>query len=178
MSRVRLVPIVLVAVLVLAVLFGSWQAYQHFKLLTPLKHNLQQIEGVQNVHIYSGSPDVIQVQLGPFKKLKNDDLQQTYHNISNQISSSLGHSVTIRLTDEHNTKLDTAYENFQPILHEGIAKGNYVEMIGQLTRLAKSQGIQSKITMDGQYFYIQLQSGSHYLYSVMSYSSPQGGTAS
>lgn len=178
MSRVRLVPIVLIAVLALAVLFGSWQAYQHFKLLSPLKQNLQQVEGVQKVSIFSGNPDVIQIKLGPFKKLKDEDLQQTYHDIRNQISSRLGQNATIHLTADHNAKLDGALEHYQPFLHEGIAKGNYVEMIRQVTQMAKSQGIQARITMDKQYIYIQLQTGSHYLYSVMSYSSPPGGAAS
>lgn len=178
MSRVRLVPIVLVAILALAILFGSWQAYQHFNLLSPLKRNLQQVEGVQTVSILTGSPDVVQVELGPFSKLKNGDLQQTYHDITNQISSRLGSAVTIHLGDHQDNQLASALENYQPILHEGLAKGNYVEMINQVTKVAKSQHIQARITMDGQYIYIQLQEGSHYLYSVMPYSTPQGGVAS
>ncbi|WAH39690.1 hypothetical protein NZD89_14815 [Alicyclobacillus fastidiosus] len=178
MSRVRLVPIVLIAIVALAVLFGGWQAYQHFNLLGPLKKNLQQVEGVQTVDILTGSPDVVQVQLGPFSKLKNGDLQQTYDDITSQVSSKLGTGVTLQLSDDRSGTLAQALENFNPVLLEGVTKGNYTEMISQVTHMAKSQGINCRVTMDTQYIYIQLAKGGHYLYKVMPYSTHQGGAAS
>lgn len=176
MTRIRLVPIVLIAVLVLAVLFGSWQAYQHFNLLGPLKRNIQQVEGVKTVSISTGSPDEVVVQLGPFNKLKNGDLQQTYHAIAKQISAKLGSSVNLDIADHHDAQLEQVLEGFRPMLMEGIAKSNYTEMIAQLSQQAKKQGIQASFTMDEKYIYIQLAKGSHYLYDVMPLH--QGGAAS
>ncbi|GEO27101.1 hypothetical protein AAC03nite_28860 [Alicyclobacillus acidoterrestris] len=179
MSRVRLVPIVLIAIVALAVLFGGWQAYQHFNLLGPLKKNLQQVKGVQTVDILTGSPDVVQIQLGPFSKLKNGDLQQTYDDITNQVSSRLGSGVKLRLSDDRNGTLSQALESYTPVLLEGIQKGNYREMIAQVTQMAKQQHIQCRITMDAQLnTYIQLEKGSHYLYTVMPYPPMHQGGAS
>lgn len=179
MSRVRLVPIFLVAIVVLAILFGGWQAYQHFNLLNPLKRNLQQVSGVQTVNILTGSPDVVQVQLGPFNKLEKGDLQETYRDISDQIGTRLGTGVTLRLADDHGGSLTQMFEvKFEPILLEGIAKDNYTEMIGKVQQLAKTSGVHSRITMDGQDIYIQLAKGNNYLYRVMPYTTHQGGAAS
>lgn len=179
LSRVRLVPIFLVAMVVLAVLFGGWQAYQHFNLLNPLKRNLQQVSGVQTVSILTGSPDVVQVQLGPFNKLDKGDLQRTYHDISNQVESRLGTGVTLRLADKHGGSLVQTFEvSFEPVLIEGKAKQNYTEMISNVKALAKTDGIRARITMDSQSIYVQLEKGSDYLYRVMPYTTNQGGAAS
>lgn len=176
LSRVRLVPIVLIAVLVLAILFGGWQAYQHFNLLNPLKQNLQQVEGVKTVSIATGNPDVVQVQLGPFDKLKNGDLQQTYDDLEDQISSRLGSGVSLHLSDDRDASLAQAFEDLEPYLLEGLRKGNYTEMIAQVTKMAKAEGLQCRVTMDDENAYLQLAKGSHYLYYVKQYQ--QGGAAS
>jgi hypothetical protein len=168
----------LIAVLVLAVLFGGWQAYEHFNMVTPLKRDLQQVEGVQMVNVSSGNPEIIDVQLGPFSKLKNGDLQQTYNDLENQISAKLGADVTPHLLDNRNKVLTQAMESFNPALLQGIDKSNYTTMIAQVTNEAKKQGIQCRITMDRQYIYIQLAKGKYYLYTVMPYTTRQGGAAS
>ncbi|WAH35152.1 hypothetical protein [Alicyclobacillus dauci] len=179
MSRVRLVPIVLIAILALAMLFGGWQAYQHFNLLNPLKKNLQSVQGVQTVNIATGSPDEVTIHLGPFNKLENGDLQQTYHAIANEVSTRLGSGVKLNLSDDHGAQLTQVYEgDYYPILAQGKDKGNYTDMISQVSSLAKKQGIQARITMDEQYIYVQLAKGSHYLYDVIPYSTHQGGAAS
>lgn len=178
MSRVRLVPIFLVAIVVLCVLFGGWQAYQHFNLLNPLKKNLQQVSGVQTVAILTGSPDVVQVHLGPFSKLENGDLQQTYQDIASQIETRLGSGVSVQLTDHHDALLTDTFESFQPYLRQGLAKQNYLQMISQLSQMAQRKHVNARITMDGQNVYIQLAKGSHYLYQVIPYGTHQGGAAS
>lgn len=176
MSRVRLVPIVLIAVLVLAILFGGWQAYQHFNLLNPLKQNLQQVEGVKTVSIATGNPDVVDIQLGPFDKLKNGDLQQTYHDLENQISSRLGSGVTLHLSDDEDASLVQSFETLRPYILEGLRKGNYTEMIAQVTKMAKAKHLECRLTIDDENAYLQLAKGSHYLYYVEPYH--QGGAAS
>ncbi|GLG00768.1 hypothetical protein Alches_08070 [Alicyclobacillus hesperidum subsp. aegles] len=179
MSRVRLLPIFVVAVVVLAILFGGWQAYQHYNLLNPLKRSLQSVAGVQTVDISTGSPDIVQVQLGPFQKLKNGDLQETYHDISNEIENRLGSNVTVRLTDGREGSLTQIFESsFEFYIQEGIAKENYTQMVSQVNQLAAKDGIEARITMDNQYIYVQLAKGNHYLYRVIPYTIHQGGASS
>lgn len=178
LSRVRLVPIFIVAIFVLSVLFGGWQAYQHFNLLNPLKRNLQQVAGVQTVNISTGSPDVVQVQLGPFDKLKNGDLQQTYHDISKQIENRLGADVSLRISDSHEGTLTQTFESsFEFYIQEGIAKQTYTQMVSQVHALAKKEGINARMTMDSQDIYVQLAKGKSYLYRVIPYGNRQGGAS-
>ncbi|WP_245630047.1 hypothetical protein [Alicyclobacillus acidiphilus] len=174
----RLVPIFVVAIFVLSILFGGWQAYQHFNLLNPLKRNLQQVAGVQTVNISTGSPDLVQIQLGPFDKLKNGDLQQTYHAISTQIENRLGTNVSLQISDNHEGPLTQVFESsFVFYIQEGIAKQNYTQMVSQVAELAKKDGIDARLTMDSQDIYIQLAKGNSYLYRVIPYGNRQGGAS-
>jgi len=178
MSRVRLVPIVVILVITLGILFGGWQAYRQFQLVQPLQTNIGKIHGVQTVQFQPGNSAVIDVHLGPFNKLVNGDLQQTYVAITKQITGSLGTSESIAIYDHSNTKLTTAFESYEPALHEGLVKGNYTEMIATLTAKAKASGINAIITMDDARVYVQLSDGPYYLYYIRPLPSLQGGVSS
>ena len=176
MSRVRLVPILLIAVITLAVLFGGWQAYQHYNLLQPLQTNLKRISGVQSVEIWTKGSRVT-VKLGPVNTLQNHDLQQTYRAIEANIQNALGTGETPEVTSEDtpSATLQSAMESYYMILRESVQKGDFVEMVPQVETLAAKAGITAKITMDDHNFYIQLSKGSSYLYEIMAYTLPTGG---
>jgi hypothetical protein len=173
LSRIRLVPMILIAVVSLAILFSGWQAYQRFNLVNPLKLSLSKLAGVESVNVNSGNPKVIQIKLGAVK-----DLQTTYDSIALTISGALGSSGSLEIQDNSDDKLRSAYESYQPIILEGLAKGNYTEMISTIDKLAIKNGINARITMDQHHVYVQLSAGRHYLYKVWSYSVRQGGGAS
>jgi hypothetical protein len=173
MSRIRLVPVILIALASLLVLFGAYRAYEHFSLITPLQSELRHISGVQNVVIEQGKPGVISIKLKPV-----DDLQTTYQNIVQAIRSVLGDPQSLNLIDNRSPELKAAYESFQPILQEGIAKGDYTEMITSVNEKAAQLHIQARITMDSHYVYVQLAKGNYYLYDVIPYTVRQGGASS
>jgi hypothetical protein len=158
----------------LVVLFGGWQAYQRLNLVNPLKTKLQTIQGVQSVQVVNGNPNVITVQLGKVK-----DLQTTYHSLTQTITETLGSNQPITILDHRNSILTQDDESLQPIILEGLAKGNYVEMILQVKQAAVKLGINVRVTMDSQNVFVQLEQGSYYLYDVQSYHLPgTGGAAS
>lgn len=174
MSRIRLVPVIFILVISLAILFAGWQAYQRFNLVNPLKSDLSHVSGVQNVQIDTGSPNLIRVQLGSVK-----DLQTTYSEISKTVSGALGGKQQVVIMDHRDDTLSNAFEvNLQPVLMEGLAKGNYTEMIASAEQTAAKQNIDARITMDEHNIYVQLSKDNHFLYSVMPYTLHQGGASS
>lgn len=177
MSRVRLVPVLVIAFMTLAVLFGGWKAYDHFKLLQPLQSNLTSIAGVSSVNlneVSDGGPIVI--QLGPVQKLKDGDLQQTYQEIVSNIRTSMATDVLPTIVDHHNEALVNASESYNFIFNEGIAKYNYSEMKAKVEALAKADHIAIRMTMDQSNLYVQMSQGSYYLYEIIPLH--QGGGAS
>ncbi|MCY0888206.1 MAG: hypothetical protein OWQ59_07070 [Alicyclobacillaceae bacterium] len=178
MSRVRLVPVLVIALISLAVLFGFWQAYQHYKLFGPLESELRDIPGVSHIALNTASGNSVVVQLGPFHTLENGDLQTTYESIESKVRSTLGTTESIVLEDKSNAFLSNEYVNLEPMIFEGIRDGQYTQMIQSVEKSANSQGVAARITMDAHHFFIQLQYGSHYFYKVLSYQLNGGGASS
>lgn len=175
MSRVRLVPVIFIIIITLSVLFGSFVAYRHFKLVGPLQSKLESIAGVKVAQIDTGNPSQIVVQLGPVNKLQNQDLQTTYDTITNKISGIFGSTTKLQIQDNRNAELSSTYENLYPILAQGIHNGNYIQMIPAYEQKANQAGIHAHVTMDLQNIYVQLWKGSYYLYKVIPYNITQGG---
>lgn len=173
MSRVRLVPIIVVVVIAFAVLFGGWQAYQRFGVVQPLTSDLKTVPGVQSVTIAAGNPSIIKVYL---KKVP--DLQTTYDRISNIVSSELSGSSDLELHDSRTGELAMAFESMQVVIRQGVSKGNYTEMITAIDDMSKQLGISDRVTMDEHNIYVQLSKGNSYLYDVISCPMNQGGAAS
>jgi hypothetical protein len=173
MSRVRLVPVIFIAILSLSLLFGVFQLYQRFNLVNPLKSDLETLKYVKSVDVVPGNPAVVKVELNN----QVTDLQSSYGQIASKVTSVAGGGQII-LLDNRDDMLQNLYENITMRLLEGSAKGNYTEMIAAATNLASKAGVQAKITMDNHNYYIQLSKGGRYLYQVMPYTLRQGGASS
>lgn len=176
MSRIRLVPMLLILVISLAVFFAGWQVYKRYNLVDPVKTDLQTVSGVQSVDVVVGNPTVVRVKLGPV-----DDLQMTYDSIEQAVTGSANAGSSIVIVDNKDKALQQAYEDLGPIIYQGIHTGNYQSMISSFEKAASAKGIQAKITMDIHNIYVQLKQGNHYLYDVSQYNTlqqGQGGAAS
>lgn len=169
MSRLRLVPILVILFITLAVLFGGWQAYRHYNLALPLQTTLEKIQGVQSANVSSGGKNIIVIKLG-----KVDDLQSTYDRISNTVTSASASNVNIQIQDNHTPALTSEYEKLQPILFEGLAKGSYTQMIQHVEAAGEKAGFDTRVTMDDKHVYIQLEKNGHYLYKIQPYTMQQG----
>jgi hypothetical protein len=176
MPRIRLVPVIVITLVSLVVLFGGWWAYRQYNVVNPLKASLEKVSGVQSVQVQTGNPGVVEVTMGPVA-----DLQSTYLNITRTVRGIVGDpsAVTIRIQDKRNQELTDAYEEtLEPIILEGVRKGNYAHMIEEAKRMASELGIRAKITMDVHNVYVQLMKDNGYFYDVMPYTLKEGGGTS
>jgi hypothetical protein len=176
MSRIRLVPVMVIALVSLVVLFGGWWAYRQYNIVNPLKASLEGVSGVRSVQVETGNPSVVDVTLGPVS-----DLQSTYLNIASAVRGIVGDpsAVTVHIQDNRSQELTNAYEEtLEPIVLEGVRKGNYTEMIAAVKQKASELNIQAKITMDAHNVYVQLMKDNRYFYDVMPYTLKEGGGTS
>ncbi|WP_188882245.1 hypothetical protein [Alicyclobacillus cellulosilyticus] len=170
MLRVRLVPVILIALVTLAVLIGGWQAYLRLDFVNPLQTTLAKIPGVQSVRVRPGTPAEVDIRLGWVP-----DLQTTYWRIEDVLGEAGSGNERIVLADHPNARLMQVFEYLQPTLQEGLAKQNYREMIADVEHLAAASGVKARITMDEHNVYIQLRDGSYFFYHIVPLRAGGGG---
>jgi hypothetical protein len=166
MSRIRVVPILIIMAVMSSVLFGGWELYRKFGLVLPLEEQLKADQAVTTVETtVSGQQRGIKITLKPVS-----DLQQTYEGLEKKVTASFGQQVKIDIADTRNDELKAFYRDIQPTLYGGIQKGDYTQMIEQVGASAQQAGLQSNITMNDRDIFVQLQQGKdHYLYEVIPY---------
>jgi len=167
MTRIRFVPILVTAIVTLLVLFGGWEYYQKFNVVDPLTQQLNKIHGVKSSNVVAGTPNVVSVTLGNVP-----DLQTTYKNIEQMAQTSLHGSLQIRISGTPDARLKQEYEDIMPTVMQGMANGNYSEMIQGVTKMTQQAGITSHVTMDSQDIFLQMSDGSKNLYSVIPLKTP------
>lgn len=173
MQRVRPVPLVVIAIISLALLIGGYQAYQRFYVIDPVADQLRAIPGVESVQVSPGHPATVRVQLGAVH-----DLQTTYDDVTKVVQDTLGDGANVVLVDNADGALQNAYESLLPYILQGVAEGHYADMIDTVRQRAQKMGMDAQITMDEHNLYIELRSGDHELYHVLPYALRQGGGAS
>ncbi|ASS75283.1 hypothetical protein CIG75_09985 [Tumebacillus algifaecis] len=165
MSRIRLIPILAITCVTLSLLFGGWELYRNFGLVRPLEDQLMAAGTVEQVEsVVNGQHREIKVTM---KQVS--DLQTAYEVVEKVVQEALGPSVTIDLVDRRQDQLQQTYQNLQPTLYAGIAKGEFPEMIKSMSAQAKLEGIESKISMNENHIFIELNQDGKYLYEVVPY---------
>jgi hypothetical protein len=169
LSRIRVLPTLVIAVTALIVFFGGWIMYRNYGLIRPLERDLSNMTPVQHVDVVvNNHTKEIRVTL---KRVS--DLMTAYQSVREKVANSLGADVNLVILDNRSKELSDFYQNDQPLIFESIAKGNYTSMIDALKRHAEKAGITARVTMDKNNIYIQLEKGANYLYEVVPYHEPK-----
>jgi hypothetical protein len=169
MSRIRIVPTIVALLVSLAILFGGWVGYRNFGLVQPVEQELLKIPNVKQADVAVSTQNrVVKIKLSDVK-----DLQTTYHSIRNVVIQSLGSGTQIQVIDNRSADLTDFYQSLQPILFEGLHKGNYSEMIQTIANLSKQKDVQARVTMDTNNVYIQLTKDGKNLFDIVPYSNQQ-----
>ncbi|UOF89681.1 hypothetical protein LSG31_17615 [Fodinisporobacter ferrooxydans] len=171
MSRIRIIPTLVVIVITLSILFGGWAVYKNFGLEHPAEQALKQVPSVQSVKVMiSNQNRTVKVTVWNVQ-----DLQSTYHKIKQVVLQSLGSDTQIQVVDTRSEALAHLYQTLQPVLYEGIHKGNYTEMIQTIESRAKQANVVANVSMDSANVYIQLTQDSHQLDDIIPYNNQQQG---
>ena len=130
----------------------------------PLESSLRQVPGVLSVKASEGTGRLkIDVTLGQVP-----DFHRAYSSLVRRISEITGkREYELSILDHRDDRLETAYYQMHYDIEEAIATGGFSRMAGALEQRSRDLGLSaSKVFVDQKGVYLQLESGSSYLYAV------------
>ena len=161
---IRLPVVVLTVVMVLAVLFGIQYIYHKVNVEQPLFKLYSQTKAVQKFEIDNKS-NVTEVNID---LKKTDNLQQTYQKLYLTTVKVLGkNNFQLKIKDNRNKDLENAYYSMQFIINEALMRGNFSQMAQVINEKASETKAVSKVFIDDQNIYIQLEKENSYLYEIV-----------
>ncbi len=160
-------PVVLAATAaMLIVLFGAQFMYARQAFSQPLNAALKHTPGVlgQPVVTSDALGLVVDVKLGLVP-----DLESTYRQLIRAAEGSAGgRHVTLKVVDHPDPQLTQDFMNLSAILDQGRATGQFVVMERQFAAATRNMGLtRAHVTMGDQQMYVELVSGTNYLYAIM-----------
>jgi len=136
----------------------------HRKLVVePIYEAFSRIKGVKKVELTETD--------GKMKLVINLDDVEQLELVMQQILDQVEHfqrPMQLVITDQANQKLEHVYHQMHFAIEQGITLGTFVEMAQNIESIAQANQILSRVAVDRDYVYVQLQDGEHYLYQVIS----------
>lgn len=161
---IRIPVVIIIIVLVLAVLFGIQYIYHKINVEQPLFKLYSQTKAVQKFDIdnKSGST-IVNIDLK-----HTDNLGKTYQQIYQTTANVLGkNGFKLNIKDSRSPELESAYYDMQFIINEALVRGNFSQMENVIEEKAAQAGVTSRVFIDNQNIYIQLDKNKKYLYEVV-----------
>lgn len=153
-----------VFVITLGLLLGSYQLYAKYIMVEPVKQQLQARSAISNVDVAKVDGQYrIAVQLQQV-----DNLQREYHDIQAILDNTLKKTpYKLTITDSGEDKLQDDYVRLQPAIYEAVASNRYVWLDQTLRQYAISTGISYRFYVDERFLYLHLAAGDDNLYRVI-----------
>ena len=161
-------PVVVMAIVsTLTILGFSQSLWHHFALEIPLYQRIQEVDGVESItwdnHDKNSSTPQIHVTLN---KILN--LQKTYHEINETISTILGtKKYKLFIHDHHTAELEQLYYSIHPDIQEAISTGKFSIMIERIQQKVTASHAKSKIYIDANSIYLQLMNDNSDFYMII-----------
>ncbi len=161
---------------ILGILFALQFLYARQAVSLPLKQAFEQTAGVHDVTVSQSSSGVhIDVRVGAVS-----NLQQTYDQLRTSAQKVLGStSFGITVQDDPTPALQQDFYALNDILRQGSVTGQFVQMQQQFAAAAsKLVGLdKAEVTVGNSQMYVELVSGSHYLYRLIPLPTVSGASA-
>ncbi|MDP2857368.1 MAG: hypothetical protein Q8P50_05245 [Bacillota bacterium] len=159
-----LIVIVVSAAVGFGLFFGVNLILVNRTVTKPLENSLRQVPGVLSVKAHEGSGRLkIDVSLGQVQ-----DFHETYSSLVRRVSEIVGkREYELDILDHRDDQLEMAYYQMHYDIQEAIATGGFSRMASALEQHSRDLGLSgAKVFVDQRAVYLQLQSGSNYLYAV------------
>jgi hypothetical protein len=169
------VHVVIISLIVgLAAFWGAQWLYTSLNFQQPLQKQMDDNSLVASYKIVEkGDRYKIMVSL---RDHENVNLMQSYRQIYDQVREIMGdRPFTIELVNRPNDRLDNVLNQGRFAIHEALVKGNFREMFDALHRYARQAGVESRVYIDDDYVYWQMQDGTNYVYEIVPRRTSAGG---
>ena len=167
MSRKNLKGIIVILVSAAAgfgLFFGMNIFLVNRTVTKPLENSVRQVAGITSVRAVDSSGKLkLDVTLGQVL-----DFHETYSLLSRRINEIVGkRDYELNILDNRNQQLEEAYYVMHFDIEEAIATGGFSRMASALETKSKDFGLSgSRVFVDQQGVYLQIESGASYLYAV------------
>jgi hypothetical protein len=164
MARIRVFPVISVAVLALGLLLGGWVLYQDKGVIQPAEKELGSLPGVTAADIVLDR-DKLDITLS---LTRSADLSTIYPSVI-KLTAPLegGKERQILLKSHSNQDLDKAAEQSQLSIYEAIGTQKFTMIEDCLNDAKKAQLLTNySVQLDQDYVYISLYQGKYYKFMV------------
>ncbi|MGO0122609.1 hypothetical protein [Desulfothermobacter acidiphilus] len=152
-------------ILALALLWGGQWAYSHYAFHYSLKEVMQHEPNIAAYEV-KDEPGRWLVEI----KLKGApaDLPTFYRRLSREVGQAMGQKpFALRLVDQRDKVLEEVYYRSQFPIYQALAQGCYTDMAREVQRYAAEAGVQARMYLDDQNFYLTLVRDNHFLVAVI-----------
>jgi hypothetical protein len=118
---------------------------------------LATVSGIEDITI--DQEQVINIQVSKVENIK------TVYKEVDQIIKNKGY--TVNIISNSTEKLDRLGEKCEIVIEEAMVRGNFIEMETYVGQLAQDNQAEADVFIDKNRVYLQLRSGSNYLYRVI-----------
>ncbi|KJS11135.1 MAG: hypothetical protein VR67_15450 [Peptococcaceae bacterium BRH_c8a] len=162
---IKIHVVVVVLGIALATFLGAHWLYNSLNFKEPLKKELDNNNLVTEYKIEDSDTGLYQVSV-TMKETKN--LMLAYSQINNAVKEVMGNQqFAIQLIDKRDDKLVNLYYQGQFAIQEALMQGNFRDMADELNESATLEGVESKVFIDENNIYWQMNHGQYYLYEVI-----------
>lgn len=159
------IPIIILALIVgLGGLWGGHWLFNRYNYERPLTKLLDENKDIDYYQI-EDQQTVMQLEV---KLIKVDNLQESYNKLFDSIKYVVGRrEFKLILKDDRDPTLENIYYHARLAAYESLKRGNFLEMESYISKLSTRQGSRSRITVDENYLFIQIEHDNHYLYEII-----------
>lgn len=159
--------VILIIIIMIGVFFGGQYLYKIYNIDQPVKKEILEIEGIDNVSIVekNGQIDIL-------VSLKSGiDFFQVYHKIEEIMIEKLGEQKgIIKVDNEKSKELEEEYYKLHFAIYEGISTREFVKMKESIDQIVNKINLDNyKLWIDNQAVYIQLDNNNNSLYKRIPY---------
>ncbi|QGG46921.1 hypothetical protein [Heliorestis convoluta] len=152
-----------VALVTLALLWGSHHLYERYVLEKPFHERVTTILPDAVVeHRKEGATTFVKVE-----SKEIDDLSEIHQEIYKISREYLGEGVKIVFVDNPDQELQQLWKEIQFPLYQGLATGNYQDMHHEIKAMIEPTGFSYVVTLDAKHLYLQVENEESYLYRII-----------
>lgn len=166
MLKPRVLPIMISAVLSVAVLFGGWAIYNHVAVSAPLNDAIKEVPGLVDVAKPSIEQDYVRIAV----QLSDDaNLRQVYENIAENGKAAIGdRKLELQIDSSSSAELDELWNQVLFEVAEAMETKAYSNIPKAMELAAgRYQGVSATTEMDGSNIYITMKQDKAAKYVVL-----------
>lgn len=169
-SEFRIITAVISLIVTLVILLGGYNLYNKYMVEKPLTTQLVALPTVKSAEIKKVDKEyLIQLQL---EQVGN--IQDSYTQIESTIKSKIKNDkYKIEIQDSGSKELSHFYNELQPVIYQGLSGRQYLWLDEQIKERSSDKGIKSRLYVDDQRVYLQLEDKDSYLYKTFAIAKTQ-----